>query len=95
MHKELLQNENYKPGALFDDLIDRLHVRNDSQLARALQMTPPAICKIRKKQAPLTGDVLLRIQDLTGYHADDLRALAGIPKAQKKSPVVPQEAAHV
>lgn len=74
---------DYTPGVLFDELIDHLKVRNDARLAKALGVGAPVICKIRSKESALSGDLLLRIHDLTGIHVDRLRDLAGIPKADR------------
>lgn len=83
--------ENYTPGVLFDELIDFLKVRNDARLAKTLGVGAPVICKIRGKESALSGDLLLRIHDITGIHVDRLRDLAGIPKATRinvKPPII-------
>lgn len=78
-----VETESYTPGLLFDELIDYLKVRNDARLAKALGVGAPVICKIRKKTSALSGDLILRIYDLTGINVDRLREMAGIPKTDR------------
>ncbi len=74
-----LHNETYKPGALFDDVMNMKGLRNDTQLANALGLGAPTICKMRKKHTQITADLLIRMHDVTGRTLDDLRTVAGIP----------------
>lgn len=83
---KFLHSDEYNPGALLDHLSDVCKVPNDSQLARRIGVSAPIICKIRKKQHAITGDLLVRMWDLTGVDVDKLREIAGI----QKSAIAPQ-----
>jgi hypothetical protein len=98
---KLFKLEGYNPNALFDDLIERFKLRNDSALAKYLGIGAPVICKARNKTSSITGELLLRIWDVTGIPVDVLRVTAGIPVYGKEKglPVVEtepvDEVAHV
>lgn len=77
----LLEMETYNPAALFDALMDRLHVRNDSALAKKIGVTPPVISKMRNKKVQITATLLVQLHDITGESLDALRTMAGIPKS--------------
>lgn len=84
---DFLQSPGYKPESLLDGLSNFLHLRNDAQLARALGVGAPVICKIRKRTHAITHRLLIHMHDLTGLSLDDIRAMGGIPTsnlAQKK-----------
>jgi len=79
---ELLKNENYKPGELFDAIMDKFHLRSDASLSRALGIGAAAICRMRNKQTVITASLLIHAHDITGWNLDELRTLAGIPRTQ-------------
>jgi hypothetical protein len=81
---KLFKIEGYNPNALFDELIDRYHLRTDSALAKKLGVGAPVICKARNKTASITGELLLRMWDVTGIPVDMLRSIAGIPMFGKE-----------
>lgn len=78
---KFLHSDQYNPGALLDHICDVCNVPTDSQLSRRLGVSAPIICKIRKKQHAITGDLMIRIYDLTGVDIDKQRGLAGIEKS--------------
>lgn len=97
---KLFELEGYDPNALFDELIERFSLRNDAALARKLGVGSPMICKVRQKRASITGDLLIRIWDVTGISINELRGSAGIPIYQYPpvpvaEPVQAEEVAHV
>lgn len=65
---------------LIDHLIQQLELKNDAALARKLHMQAPAISKIRHGVLNVSGDVLVRIHDITGLSIDYLRNAAGMDK---------------
>lgn len=83
---KLFKMEGYDPNALFDELMDRFKLRNDSALAKMLGVSAPVICKARNKTSSITGELLLRMWDVTGIAVDDLRFMAGIPVYGKTKP---------
>ncbi|WP_347080548.1 hypothetical protein, partial [Escherichia coli] len=47
--KTLSKVPTYNPGALLDQLLVRLSLRNDAALAKFLEVEPPVISKIRNR----------------------------------------------
>ena len=43
----------YDPNNLLDSLIEKLHLKNDAALSRALEVAPPVISKIRHRRLPV------------------------------------------
>jgi len=43
----------YNPNRLLDTLIERLRLKNDAALSRALEVAPPVISKIRHGRLPV------------------------------------------
>jgi transcriptional regulator with XRE-family HTH domain len=77
MHKS---NTNLPcPGNFIDLLLERLDLKNDAQLARALHYGPPQISKLRNGIAPLTADALLRIHEAGQIPIAEIRKMARLP----------------
>jgi hypothetical protein len=47
------QMNRYNPDNLLDGIIARLRLKNDAALARALEVAPPLISKIRHRRLPV------------------------------------------
>lgn len=79
----LVQNHlslpDYNPARLLDMLHEVMQVPNDNQLAAALELERPIICRLRHRRASLSPGVLLRMHDVSGLPINNLRELAGIP----------------
>lgn len=67
----------YNPDRLLDVLIINFHVKNDSALARMLDVSPPIISKIRRRRTPVGASLLIRIHEVCGLEIGDLRCLMG------------------
>lgn len=91
----LFKMEGYDPNALFDELITRFQLRNDSALSKMLGVGASTICKARQKTGSITGELLLRIYDVTGISVNDLRIMAGIPIWTKPEPAKKSEEENV
>lgn len=78
---ELSQNQGealeYDPGRLLDSLINLLQLKNDAGLARALEVAPPVISKIRNRRVGLGASILIRMHEVSGLTIRDLRYLLG------------------
>lgn len=74
-----LNSPTYTPGRLLDALMRPLKVRNDSQLARALEMTVPQVWRIRNRRNPITERFMVFVMDRTGWTVAYVRELGGIP----------------
>lgn len=73
-----LSSPNYDPNSLLDTLIEKLNVKNDAALSRALEVAPPVLSKIRHRRLPIGAALLVRMHDVTDLPLKDLRQLAGI-----------------
>lgn len=67
----------YDPSRLFDLLRQRLQLHSDKALAKALQIAPPLLARLRHRGLPMSGSLLLRIQDVSGIAVDELRRVLG------------------
>ncbi|WP_061542236.1 hypothetical protein [Collimonas fungivorans] len=74
---KLDEQATYNPDNLLNDLIDRLHVKNDAALSRALEVAPHLISKIRHCRLPIGASMLIRMHEVSGLSIGELRALMG------------------
>jgi plasmid maintenance system antidote protein VapI len=63
---------------LFDNLLRRAGLKNDGALARALEVAPPVISKLRHQRLPFGPSMMIRIHDAFDVTLDEIRRLAGI-----------------
>lgn len=68
----------YNPDALMDGLIERLQLKNDAALSRMLRVQAPIISKVRRRRAPVTAALLLRMHEVTSVPVGTLRRLMGV-----------------
>lgn len=67
----------YDPNNLLDSLIDKLNLKNDAALSRALEVAPPVISKIRHRRLPVGASLLIRMHEVSDLSIRDLRILMG------------------
>lgn len=70
-------NFNYDPNHLLDTLIQKLHLKNDASLSRALEVAPPVISKIRHRKLAIGASILIRMHEISNISIKELRALMG------------------
>lgn len=93
---EVVQRDNphYDPEMLLDTIMRLLGARNDRQLATMLDVTPPQICKIRKRRLSVTPALLISMHEETDLTMRQLRALMGDYREHTgpsaKHPALPQ-----
>ncbi|WP_229262862.1 hypothetical protein [Duganella radicis] len=68
---------SYDPNRLLDELQCRLNAKNDAALARALEVQPPLLSKIRHRRMPVGSGLLLRAHEATGLSIRTLQDLLG------------------
>ena len=73
----LTSQTEYNPDKLLDALLDRLVLKNDAALARALEVAPPVISKIRHRKMVVGAALLIRMHEITHISIKELRALMG------------------
>ena len=67
----------YDPNNLLDTLIDKLNLKNDAALSRALEVAPPVISKIRHRRLPVGASLLIRMHEVSDLSIRELRTLMG------------------
>ena len=77
MSDHLMEQESYDPNKLLDALIEKLGLKNDAALSRALEVAPPVISKVRHRRLPVGASLLIRMHEETGMNVKELRALMG------------------
>jgi hypothetical protein len=71
----LVSQEGYDPNRLLDALIQKLGLKNDAALSRALEVRPPVISKIRHRTLPVGASLLIRMHEVTDLSIRELREL--------------------
>lgn len=64
-------------------MIAKLGVTSDAALARALDVAPPTISKIRNRRAPISDGLLIRMHEETGLTIKELKAALGTRPAPR------------
>ena len=67
----------YDPNNLLDSLIEKLNLKNDAALSRALEVAPPVISKIRHRRLPVGASLLIRMHEVSELSIRELRTLMG------------------
>ena len=67
----------YDPNRLLDSLIEKLQLKNDAALSRALEVAPPVISKIRHRRLPVGASLLIRMHEISDLSIGELRRLMG------------------
>lgn len=69
--------KTYDPNRLLDALIEKLNLKNDAALSRALEVAPPVISKIRHRRLPVGASLLIRMHEVSDLSIRELRDLMG------------------
>ena len=75
--RQLPAEATYDPNKVLDAIIEKLNLKNDAALSRALEVAPPVISKIRHRRLPVTASLLIRMHEVTQMSIRDLRDLMG------------------
>jgi plasmid maintenance system antidote protein VapI len=70
----------YDPNMLLDTLINKLKLKNDAALSRALEVDPPVISKIRHRRRRVGPALLIRMHEISNLSIKELRRLMGDDK---------------
>jgi plasmid maintenance system antidote protein VapI len=76
------EQRQYDPNHLLDTLIEKLRIKNDAALSRALEVAPPVISKIRHNRLPVGASLLIRMHEVSEMSIRDLRQLMGDRRAK-------------
>jgi hypothetical protein len=74
---KLTELATYDPNHLLDSLIEKLQLKNDAALSRALEVAPPVISKIRHRRLPVGASLLIRMHEISDLTIGELRGLMG------------------
>jgi hypothetical protein len=78
------QDSTYDPNRLLDSLIERLKLKNDAGLCRALEVAPPLISKIRHRRLPVGSSLLIRMHEISDLSIKELRTLMGDRRGKQR-----------
>ena len=68
----------YDPNRVLDAIIEKLSLKNDAALSRALEVAPPVISKIRHRTLPIGATILLRMHEVSEFSIRELKSLMGV-----------------
>jgi hypothetical protein len=77
IEKQASEPTQYDPNNLLETLIEKLNLKNDAALSRALEVAPPLISKIRHRRLPVGASLLIRMHEVSQLSIKDLRLLMG------------------
>ncbi len=69
--------DGYDPGRLFNALEKHLRLRSDAALARALEVPAPLVRLMRSREIPVTPEILIRAEEVSGWSGRALRDMMG------------------
>jgi len=76
MHRaRALEPSSFVPNRLLDTLIEKLHLKNDAELCRVLEVQPPIISKIRHRKLNVGATILLRMHEKSNIPIRELKEL--------------------
>ena len=74
--------DRYDPGRLLAALRMNLERRSDNGLARSLEVPGQLIQKVRNGEIPVTPELLIRMEEVSGWSARQLRDMMGDRRAK-------------
>jgi hypothetical protein len=76
MHRaRALEPSSFVPNKLLDTLIEKMHLKNDAELCRVLEVQPPIISKIRHRKLNVGATILLRMHEKSNIPIRELKEL--------------------
>jgi len=82
VRSKLLENKQYDPNRLFDAVLKKLKIKDDTQLAGLFGVTPGAISRVRRRHNPLSYKFIALISENTGWSVKEVKMMAGICEDQ-------------
>jgi hypothetical protein len=73
--RKLPDPAEYDPNQVLDAIMEKLQLKNDAALSRALEVAPPVISKIRHRTLPIGATILLRMHEVSDFSIRELRTL--------------------
>lgn len=72
-----IASDGYDPGRLFNALVIHLRLRSDAALSRVLEVPSLLIRLMRTGELPVTPEILIRAEEVSGWSGRALRDLMG------------------
>lgn len=72
------KNQKQTVADMLDLVLEQENLRNDAALARALNVAPPVISKVRNGALPLGSSMLVKLHEYTGMTTLKIKTLAGV-----------------
>jgi len=82
MKTSRMTTDGYDPGRLLSALRSNLGLRSDNGLARLLEVPGALIQKVRTGEIPVTPELLIRMEEVSGWSARQLRDMMGDRRAK-------------
>ena len=76
--RHMPEEATYDPNKVLDAIMERLNLKNDAALSRALEVAPPVISKIRHRTLPIGATILLRMHEVSELSIRELKLLMGV-----------------
>lgn len=73
--KELTSSPTYNPNRVLDAIMEKLQLKNDAALSRALEVAPPVISKIRHNTLPIGATILIRMHEISEFSIRELQEM--------------------
>ncbi len=73
--RRIPDSATYNPNRVLDAIIDKLQLKNDAALSRALEVAPPVISKIRHQTLPIGATILIRMHEISDFSIRELREM--------------------
>ncbi|MBK4736104.1 hypothetical protein [Noviherbaspirillum pedocola] len=80
----LRSGAGYDPDRLLDAVLRHLDLKNDSALARLMDLRPQHFSKIRRRLRPISAALLIRFNEVTGLSIKEMRTLMGDRRAKQR-----------
>lgn len=64
-------------NVILDKMMGELKLKNDAAVARAMEVAPPVISKLRYGRLPFGPNYVIRTHELTGWPIREIKALLG------------------
>lgn len=72
-----ISSDGFDPGRMFNALCAHLKLRSDAALARALEVPLLLVRLMRTREIPVTPELLIRAEEVSGWSGRQLRDLMG------------------
>ena len=74
-----LAETKQKNNVVLDLLFDKLNVKNDAALAKAMKVMPPVVSKLRHGHLPFGDTYIIMAHELTGWSIREIKDWLGKP----------------